>query len=217
MRTEAAGGARKIEIPVTHTNAIDKSSYGDPRHLGSCWSVLSGSDSGLITAIVPAVGSKFFQSWRRILSTLTETQERSADADGEVTSTVKKGMTVAVVVVVLVAGGLVFMALRPANAWSSAFCHPIDRVVRSRGSPGHRRAARHFIGQRHRGGRRGAPSRCRDVLGQRLPTFQLFTELASYDESIRSGKPQQLVQALSRFDALARTQLERCGVQPQSG
>ena len=216
MRTEAAGDARKIEIPVTHTNAIDKSSYGDPRHLESCWSVLSGSGSGLITAIVPAVWSRFFQSWRRILSTLTETQEGSADADGEVTSTVKKGMAVAVVVVVLVAGGLVFMALRPANAWSSAFCHPIDRVVGvevlqvTEGPPG--TSSGNGTGE--------DVAQLRHDVEMSLanaPTFQLFTELASYDKSIRSGKPQQLVQALSRFDALARTQLERCGVQPQSG
>ena len=37
------------ELPATDTNAIDKSSHGDPRHLGSCWSLLSGSSSGLIT------------------------------------------------------------------------------------------------------------------------------------------------------------------------
>ncbi len=128
----------------------------------------------------------------------------------------KKGMTVAVVIVVLIAGGLVYMALRPADAWSTAFCHPIDRVVGvevlqvTAGPPG--------TSSGNGTGEDVAQLRHDVELSlANAPTFQLFTELASYDKSIRSGKPQQLVQALTRFDALARTQLEGCGVEPQSG
>ena len=49
--------------------------------------------------------------------------------DGQMTGTMKKGVALAGVVIVLVAGVAVYLALRPANAWSSAFCHPIDRVI----------------------------------------------------------------------------------------
>jgi hypothetical protein len=41
------------------------------------------------------------------------------------TGTMKKGVALAGVVIVLVAGVAVYLALRPANAWSSAFCHPM--------------------------------------------------------------------------------------------
>ena len=132
------------------------------------------------------------------------------------TSTVKRGLTVAAIVVVLVAGGALYLALPLAHSWPSAFCHPIDRVVgveilqvtesppgtsSGNGSGENVAQLRHDV----------------EVSLANAPTFQLWTELASYDESIRSGKPQQLVQALSRFDTLASTQLERCGLKLQSG
>jgi hypothetical protein len=131
------------------------------------------------------------------------------------TGTMKKGVALAGVVIVLVAGVAVYLALRPANAWSSAFCHPIDRVIGvevlqlTEGPPG--TSSGNGAGEDVAQLRRDV-----ELSLANAPTFQLRMELASYDESIRSGKPQQLVQALSRF-ASASTQLERCGVQPQSG
>ncbi len=132
------------------------------------------------------------------------------------TSTMKKGVTLAAVIILLVAGGAVYLVLRSANAWSSAFCHPMDRVVGvevlqvTEGPPG--------ISSGNGAGEDVAQLRHDVELSlANAPTFQLRIALASYDESFRSGKPQQIVRALSRFDAFASTQLERCGLQPQSG
>jgi hypothetical protein len=130
-----------------------------------------------------------------------------------VTSALKKLVTVAAVVLAVVAGGAVYLAVRPANAWPSAFCHPIDRVIGvealqvTEGQPS--TSPEKGIGEDVAQLRHDV-----EVSFANAPNFQLRSELAGYDESIRSGKSWQLAAALSHFDKLASNQLERCGVQP---
>jgi hypothetical protein len=128
----------------------------------------------------------------------------------------KKLVTVAVVVLAVVAGGAVYLAVHRANTWPSAFCHPIDRVIGvealqvTEGQPS--TSPGKGIGEDLAQLRHDV-----EVSFASAPTFQLRSELASYDESIRSGNSWPLAAALSHFDELASNQLERCGVQPQGG
>ena len=125
----------------------------------------------------------------------------------------KRLFAVAAVVLAVVAGGVIYLAVRPSNARPSAFCQTIDRVMGVEAlqvtEDKLKSSARKGIGE-------DVAQLQHDVEASfaNAPTFELRSELASYDDSIRSGNSGQVEAALSHFDQLASTQLERCGIQP---
>jgi hypothetical protein len=130
-----------------------------------------------------------------------------------VTSAMKRLLAVAAVVLAVAAGGVIYMAVRPSNAWPLAFCQPIDRVIGVEAlqvtEDKLNSSAGKGIGEDVAQLRHDV-----EVSFANAPTFELRSELASYDDSIGSGKSAQVEAALSHFDELASTQLERCGIQP---
>lgn len=132
-------------------------------------------------------------------------------------STAKIRLVIVAVVLAVVLGGALYWVLRPAPTWPSAFCQPVVRVV---GTDAVTIVKLRPSTSSEVGVLAEFMRLQRDVEASlaHAPTPQLHSELTSCDRSIRNAKTaEQFSHALSRFDILARTQLERCGVRPIGG
>ena len=129
----------------------------------------------------------------------------------------RRGALVGFLVLALGALALLAWALWPAaGSWPSAFCAPVTRVVSSDVTwtmttiP----PSAQLAGPAETGARRtlmGDVARAEN----HAPTAQLSHELAAYLARLSRARHIGAVQdAVSRFDALARTQLQSCGIFP---
>jgi hypothetical protein len=125
-------------------------------------------------------------------------------------------------VLVVVVVGTVTWVLWPATTWPSAFCKPVVRVVGKDAVNIVNYVTRQDLASYHDLASTPTPTLMRvalmnDVLlaQHHAPTAQLREELSSYAYELRlSPSLLQTTDAYGRFDALGRTQLRACGVNP---